>query len=142
MGVLLWRKHAKNIIVFMYRLTVIAPFLLVPPVGVGISELTGDPGGVDVAPVHVGIVDVGFGEIADLWAVGEGFDGGAQELGKRSRRCEAPSEHLHSINMLEPSFQMRGRHTLEVDALTRNAFIQHWHEVPWPGSFKRGKCQD
>ena len=102
MRVLLWRKHAKNIIVFMYRLTVIAPFLLIPPVGVGISELTGDPGGVDIAPVHVGIVDVGFGEIADLWAVGEGFDGGAQDLGKRSRRCEAPSEHLHSINMLEP----------------------------------------
>ena len=107
MCILMGRKHAKDIIVFMYRLTVIAPFLLIPPVGVGISELAGDPRGVDVATVHVGIVDVFLGEVAYLWAVGEGFDGGTQELGKRSRRCKAPNEHLHSIKTFEPRLQMR-----------------------------------
>ena len=79
----------------MYRLAVVAPFLLVPPVGVGITELAGDTRRIDVAPVHVGVFDVGLGEMADLWAAGEG---GAQDSSQGARCCEGSSEHLRFIN--------------------------------------------
>lgn len=86
----------------MYGLAIVAPFLLIPPVGVGITELAGNCRRVDIAAVHIGVLDVGLGEVADLWAVGEGGYGGAEDLDQRSRNCEASSEHLHSINTLDP----------------------------------------
>ena len=80
MCIVLWRKHAKDIIILMYGLAVIATFLLIPPVGVGVTKLAGNCRGVEVATVHVWVLDVGLGEMADLWAVGEGGDGGAEDL--------------------------------------------------------------
>ena len=40
MSILVRREHAVNVIVLVDRFTVVAAFLLVPPVGVGITELT------------------------------------------------------------------------------------------------------
>ena len=100
MCILFRGKHAKNIVVFVYRLAVVAAFLLVPPVGVGITELARDCRGIDVAAIHVGILDIGLREVADLWVVDEGADGRAQQSGQGPRCYKASSEHLHSINTL------------------------------------------
>ena len=45
------RKHAENIVVFVYRFTKVSSLLGIPPVGVGITELSLDSRGVDVAAI-------------------------------------------------------------------------------------------
>lgn len=83
MRILLGTENAKDIIVFVYGFAVISSLLLVPPVCVGVSELARDWGGVYVAAVHIGVVDVFLGEKAPL-GVGEG-GGGAEKAGWGSR---------------------------------------------------------
>lgn len=51
MCVLFGRKNAHDIVVFVHWLAIIASFLLVPPVGVGITELALDWRRIDVAAI-------------------------------------------------------------------------------------------
>lgn len=78
MDVYVGREHAENIVVFVEGFAEVATFLFVPPVGVGVAELTFFGWGVDVAAVHVGVIDVGLGDASDLSSGGEevvGFEG-------------------------------------------------------------------
>ena len=51
MCVLVGAEHAQNIVIFMHWLIEILPLLLVPPIAVGISELTFLSGRIDVAAI-------------------------------------------------------------------------------------------
>jgi hypothetical protein len=79
----------------VHRLVVVAALLLVPPVAVGVAELALDWGWLFVAAVldimlevgwylggelkhHVGVIDVGLGDIADLC---EGWAGDGESPG-------------------------------------------------------------
>lgn len=71
MGIYVGREHAENIVVFVEGFAKVAPFLLVPPVGVGIAKLTFFGWRVDVTAVHAGVIDVGLGDTSDLGKGGE-----------------------------------------------------------------------
>lgn len=85
--VLFWREDAQNVIVLVARLAKVALLLLVPPVGIGISELSLLKRRVDIATVlrvvsqwpgncsargtyHARVVDVDLRKAADL-AIGD-----------------------------------------------------------------------
>lgn len=45
------REHAENIVVFVYRLTKVPSLLGIPPVGVGVTKLSLDSRGIDIAAI-------------------------------------------------------------------------------------------
>lgn len=89
-GVFFRGEDGKDVVVLVEGFAVVAAFLLVPPVAVGVAELTLDSRRVDIAAVHVRVLG-GFGTgrgLAELETGGLG-SGGPQGAGQRARRSDS-----------------------------------------------------
>ncbi len=83
MGILVGRKDAEDIVVLMDGFAKVAALLLVPPITVGVPELTLFGGWIDVTAVHAGVLDVGLRDASDLRSSRE-CSGFAEEMWDRT----------------------------------------------------------
>lgn len=124
--VLFRREHAQDIVVLVHGLAVVAPLLLVPPVGVGVTELALLGRRVDVATVlcrsvsrdlgtwskrrrgryHVRVLDVCAGEASYLSPSEVGSErkaGGSDGLEEWLGRSQPAGEHDYGVCKLSSS---------------------------------------